>query len=142
MRDLIVLLPGITGSVLQKDGHDIWALSGSALWNTLTSLGDSLQSLRLPKHEPAQVPPDDGVRATRVMPDFHGVFGLWKIDGYGLTARAICDNFDVVPGGIQDNNPANFIEFPYDWRQQSRSCCAAQAAGRRAPHRVAQPQPL
>jgi hypothetical protein len=55
MRDLIVLLPGITGSVLQKDGHDIWALSGSALWNALTSLGDSLQSLRLPKHEPAQV---------------------------------------------------------------------------------------
>src|SRR5215213_8306491 len=28
MSDVIVLLPGITGNVLQKDGHDVWALSG------------------------------------------------------------------------------------------------------------------
>ena len=28
--DVIVLLPGIMGSVLQKDGKDVWALSGGA----------------------------------------------------------------------------------------------------------------
>jgi hypothetical protein len=30
MRDVVILLPGITGSILQKDGSDIWALSGRA----------------------------------------------------------------------------------------------------------------
>ena len=28
MTDIIVLLPGIGGSVLKKDGRDLWALSG------------------------------------------------------------------------------------------------------------------
>jgi hypothetical protein len=42
MRDIVVLLPGITGSVLQKDGKDIWAISGQAVWKALTSLGSSL----------------------------------------------------------------------------------------------------
>ena len=28
MRDVIVCLPGITGSVLQKDGKDVWNISG------------------------------------------------------------------------------------------------------------------
>jgi pimeloyl-ACP methyl ester carboxylesterase len=124
MRDLIVLLPGITGSVLQKDGRDIWGLSRGVLWNTLTSLGDSLQSLSLPKQKPSQPAPDDGVRATRMMRDFHGVFGLWKIDGYAATARAIRDNFDVIPGSIDEKNPANFIEFPYDWRRSNRESAA------------------
>jgi pimeloyl-ACP methyl ester carboxylesterase len=124
MHDLIVLLPGLTGSVLQKNGRDIWGLSGGALWSALASLGGSLQSLRLPKADPSQPSPDDGVRATRTMPDFHGVFGLWKIDGYAATARAILDNFDVVPGSIDQKSPANFIEFPYDWRRSNRDTAA------------------
>ena len=124
MRDLIVLLPGITGSVLQKEQRDIWGLSRGALWNALTSLGDSLQSLRLPDHEPGTPAPDDGVCATRTMPDFHGVFGLWKIDGYAATARAIVDNFDVMPATPDPKAPANFIEFPYDWRRSNRHSAA------------------
>lgn len=47
MRDIVVLLPGITGSVLQKDGKDLWAISGQAAWRALTSLGSSLQQLLL-----------------------------------------------------------------------------------------------
>ena len=47
MRDIVVLLPGITGSVLQKDGKDIWAVSGQTGWKALTSLGSSLQQLML-----------------------------------------------------------------------------------------------
>jgi hypothetical protein len=27
MNDIVVVIPGILGSVLQKDGKDIWALS-------------------------------------------------------------------------------------------------------------------
>jgi hypothetical protein len=28
LRDMVVLLPGISGSVLQKNGKDVWAISG------------------------------------------------------------------------------------------------------------------
>jgi hypothetical protein len=45
MQDLVVLLPGITGSVLRREGDgDIWALSGGALWNWLSSLGERFRS--------------------------------------------------------------------------------------------------
>ena len=45
--DVIVLLPGIMGSVLQKDGKDVWALSGGAAVRALTSLGSSIKDLKL-----------------------------------------------------------------------------------------------
>ncbi len=107
MQDLVVVLPGITGSVLQKDGKDIWALSGESLWQYISSRGASLDSLRLPPHPPDN-PPDDGVRATRVVSSFHGIFGLAKIDGYTDLVQAIKANFS-----FPDNN---LIIFPYDWR--------------------------
>ena len=31
MRDVVVCIPGITGSVLRKDGRDVWNISGGAL---------------------------------------------------------------------------------------------------------------
>ena len=123
MQDLVVMLPGITGSVLQREGEgDIWALSGRALWNCLSTLGDSVQKLKLPPHPPGSVPPDDRVRATRLMPDFHGVFGLWKIDGYRATAKMITDKFRIEGDGA---GPTNFIRFPYDWRRSNRESAAA-----------------
>jgi hypothetical protein len=114
LRDMVLLLPGIIGSVLQKDGKDVWAVSGQAAWRWLRSLGDSLQRLRLEGDDPG------GVVATRVMPDAHLVPGLVKIDGYSATAQMVADTFDVVPGSIRDVRPANFIEFPYDWRLDNR----------------------
>ena len=120
MRDMVVLLPGITGSVLQKDGKDIWAISGQASWEALTSLGSSFQHLFLEKDDPDVDDLGDGIRATRLMPDVHLVPGLVKIDGYSDTARLITDNFKVEPGGILDKTPANFFEFPYDWRRDNR----------------------
>ena len=79
MRDLIVLLPGITGSVLQDaEGKEVWAPPSSLLWNYLSR--DSFQKLKLAAHLPGTVPPDDGIHATALVPGFHGVFGLVKID--------------------------------------------------------------
>lgn len=123
MQDLVVLLPGITGSVLQREGDgDLWALSGGALWNWFSSCGDSVQKLKLPPHPPGAVPADDGVRASALMPDFHGVFGLWKIDGYRATENMITDKFDIVDRG---DTATNFIKFPYDWRRSNREAAAA-----------------
>ena len=57
MRDVIVVLPGITGSVLSRtagngDRQDLWNVSGGALWSYLSSRGESLQRLAVPSHDP------------------------------------------------------------------------------------------
>jgi len=115
IRDLVVVLPGITGSTLEKDGRDLWAFSGSALWNTLVTLGGSLEGLRLDDPEA-----DDGVRATGLIDGVHLIPGLVKIDGYGGLTRMIQREFEVVPGSLAPDRPANYFEFPYDWRRDNR----------------------
>src|SRR5574341_2555668 len=114
LRDVVVLIPGITGSVLQRNGRDLWAISGRAAWRTLISFGESLESLRLDEVD------GGGVVAMRLMPDAHLVPGLVKIDGYMALARMVTKNFNVVAGSVHDRRPANFIEFPYDWRLDNR----------------------
>jgi pimeloyl-ACP methyl ester carboxylesterase len=113
MRDVIVLLPGITGSVLQKDDKDVWAFSGGAIIRALLSLGGSVKDLALTDDPPDEDDLGDGVTADRVMPDIHLIPGFWKIDGYGKVATAIEEAFDVRRG-------ENFFEFPYDWRRDNR----------------------
>ena len=108
MPDLIVLLPGITGSVLRKNGRDVWAMTAASAVNALVSLGKSITSLEL---RDDQI--DDGVTAPSVMPDLHLIPGLWKIDGYSKVSRYIQTQFDVEDG-------RNFRQFPYDWRRDNR----------------------
>ena len=114
VTDVIVLLPGITGSVLAKDGKDVWALSGGAAMKSLLSLGGSIKDLELHGDDPDADDLGDGITAPRVMPDTHLIPGLWKIDGYGKIAATIKEQFDITPG-------ANFFEFPYDWRRDNRA---------------------
>lgn len=120
MRDIVVILPGITGSVLQKDGKDIWAVSGQAILQALHTLGESLQSLKLVGDDPDAEYLDDGIKATRLVEDAHLVPGLVKIDGYTAIARLITDHFEVIPGDIREEKKANFFKFPYDWRRDNR----------------------
>jgi hypothetical protein len=63
---------------------------------------------------------DDKIKATRLVEDVHGIPGLFRIDGYTKTKKIITDNFKVIPGDIRENKPANFFEFPYDWRRDTR----------------------
>jgi pimeloyl-ACP methyl ester carboxylesterase len=113
MNDVVVLLPGITGSVLRKDGKDVWAMSPGAVLRAVLSLGESITDLEL-KDDGAL---DDGVTAPRLMPDLHLIPGLWKIDGYGKVGRYIREAFDVEP-------ERNYFEFPYDWRRDNRHAAA------------------
>jgi pimeloyl-ACP methyl ester carboxylesterase len=52
--------------------------------------------------------------------DAHIVPGLVKVDGYTKTKQVITDNFQVIGGNIREDKPANFFEFPYDWRRDIR----------------------
>lgn len=112
MGDVIVLLPGILGSVLERDGKEVWAPTPGAALRALWSLGRSLTGLRL-ANDPIDVDDVDGVVATRLMPDVHLIPGLWGIDGYSSVSAMITSTFDVVPG-------RTFIPFPYDWRRDNR----------------------
>ena len=124
MKDMVVILPGILGSVLQKDGKDLWAVSGQAVWQILTKSGEAVRNLKLAQDDSEAENLGDGVRATALIQDTHLIPGFWKIDGYTKTARLITDNFDVTPGDIYndpDDKAANFYQFPYDWRRDNRA---------------------
>jgi hypothetical protein len=113
MPDVIVLLPGICGSVLRKDDRDLWAVSGDAALRLLGTLGRSLNELAVPADPPDVDDLGDGISADRLIGDLHLIPYLWKIDGYTKVAESIKAAFDVTPG-------RNFFEFPYDWRRDNR----------------------
>lgn len=124
MKDMIIILPGILGSVLQKDGKDLWAVSGQAIWQVLTNLSNTIHNLKLAQDDPLAESLGDGIRATSLIQDTHLIPGFWKIDGYTQTSRLITDNFNVTPGDIYndpDDKAANFYQFPYDWRRDNRA---------------------
>jgi len=113
MRDVVVCIPGITGSVLRKDGRDIWNISGGALLSALTTLGRSISDLKLEEDPPEVDDLGDGITAPEVIRDVHLIPGFWKIDGYTKMLRYIEETFDVTRG-------QNLFEFPYDWRRDNR----------------------
>jgi pimeloyl-ACP methyl ester carboxylesterase len=126
MHDMIVVLPGITGSVLVDErGKDIWAPSGGALWSYVHSLGESLERLRVADHAIGTDAPAGDLRAMKLAPDFHGVFGLGKIDGYTALLSMIQESFDLAPDTGDHKTPANYFEFPYDWRLSNRTTAKA-----------------
>jgi pimeloyl-ACP methyl ester carboxylesterase len=108
--DIVVVLPGIAGSVLQRDGKDVFGLTVSAGLRALFSGGASIRELAVDLEHPEK---DDGVTAHRLAPDAHLVPGLWKIDGYGRIVDWLVDRLHLQPG-------VDLREFPYDWRQDNR----------------------
>ncbi len=120
MRDIIVLIPGIMGSVLQKDGKDLW-VAGQVARTTLTGLGSSsLQQLKLEGDDPDVDDLEDGILATRLITVPHLIAGLTKTDDYSVLSRLITDHFEVIKADINDDHPANFFQFAYDWRRDNR----------------------
>ena len=113
MPDVIVVLPGILGSVLQKDGREVWSLSREGVTGALATLGRSINLLKLQDDPPDVDDIGDGVTATSLFPDVHLIPGLWKIDGYGALRQWILDTFEVRAG-------ENYFEFAYDWRRDNR----------------------
>ncbi len=109
IQDLVILLPGITGSVLSnRAGKEVWSPSAGAIWRAVTSLGGSIKGLELAGDDV-----DDGVTASRLVPDVSIVPGLIKIDGYTRISKALCQRLNLVEG-------QNFHTFPYDWRRDNR----------------------
>ncbi len=108
-KDVVILLPGITGSVLANDqGKEVWSSSIGSIWRAITSFGRSIEDLRLPSSgDPG------GVTAPRLIPDITIVPGLIKIDGYSHIERYLVTQLDLKPG-------KNYFPLPYDWRLDNR----------------------
>ena len=120
-EDVVVVIPGITGSVLEKPDGERWALTGSAVAKAIRSLGTSVFDLRLADDD-AQLPhAPDGVRATALLDDLHILPGLWRVDGYGALEKRLRRRLKLVPG-------ENLHTFPYDWRRDNRAASRRLAA--------------
>jgi hypothetical protein len=109
--DIVVLIPGIMGSVLKGPNGDEWAPSADAVLNALLTDGGDLQNLAL--KGPGNHPNPDGVYADRLFPDAHLIPGFWTIDGYTKIADSLQATLDITLG-------QNYFEFPYDWRLDNR----------------------
>jgi hypothetical protein len=112
-EDLVVLLPGITGSVLRREGKDVWAASPKAVLGGLLSRGGSIRHLKLEDDPPDVDDLQDGVTVGGVIQDAHVIPGLWSIDGYTSVRTSVCGELGLTPG-------ESFFEFAYDWRRDNR----------------------
>lgn len=125
MRDVLVVIPGITGSVLErKDVGRFWAPAPSAILTYIKTLGRSLDALILEDDDLDAPDAPDGVRATALVP-YTVIPGLDRFDGYTGLRRRLHEVFSLTDGDpIGLGPPANYFEFPYDWRRDNRgSAC-------------------
>ena len=105
-NDIIVLVPGIGGSRLERDGKAIYDLSLRALpsliWNWV---GGDLA------YTGGSAKPDDGVVATDLFNNqlIPGYFGVDDYDG-------LCNSLKAAVGSPSQQ----FFKFPYDWRASNR----------------------
>ena len=81
----------------------------------------SLDDLRVVDDDPEADDLGDGIQASGLVP-YTLVPGLDCFDGYtGLTSQ-LRNTFDLRVGDVaSEGPPANYFEFPYDWRRDNRA---------------------
>jgi pimeloyl-ACP methyl ester carboxylesterase len=111
--DLVVVLPGIMGSTLNKDNKLVWAPSAGSVLRAVFTLGRSLTQLRLPPGV-EDGHPGDGVEPVDLMPDLHAIPGIWTpIKGYdGLLRR--------LRSLTKHGKIGEVMPVAYDWRLSNR----------------------
>ena len=129
ITDVVVLIPGITGSRLVRRQGDtvtpIWAPSPGVVARAVRIFGRSLTALRLAEI-PDDGPADDGIEAVGLIPYIHVIPGVWSVElGYSKIASWLDRTFHLfeydhtAPANEQQPVP-NFVKFAYDWRLSNR----------------------
>lgn len=119
LRDIIIVIPGITGSVLVKDKKTVWEASYNTILKSIAN-PRLFDVLRL-DHDDLNVDDIDGIHPESIAKDFHLLPGICRIDGYSKIPEVIYTVFDnIVQGDLAVSRPANYYEFPYDWRRDNR----------------------
>ncbi|MGX9181894.1 lipase/acyltransferase domain-containing protein [Mesorhizobium sp. BHbdii] len=112
MSDLVIVLPGISGSVLAKDGKAIWNASLAATWRM--KFGDIMNQIRLTGPEDESLDDlGDGIAASALVDNITIVPGLEKLGGYSILTQALLSRGTLKPG-------RNLFHFAYDWRRSNR----------------------
>ncbi len=128
VSDVVILVPGFAGSVLERDGKVIWGADGlTGLGGLLAAGPDAIEALRLAGDDPSRAEVD-GVRATRIVSGAHMLPGVWKAEDYARIPALVGRLVDLEPGG-------NYVEFAWDWRRDLRT--AARALAKEAESRLA-----
>ena len=109
--DLVVVIPGLVGSVLSKDGKAIWGNSVGAAWRLVA--GNALGILELNADDDERDDLEDGIAATELVPNVQLIPGLWKLEGYSILAEKLINGMRLVRN-------ENYREFAYDWRRSNR----------------------
>lgn len=119
--DLVVVLPGITGSTLYRNERPIWEPSGGAVLQALFTLGRNLEALALPEGI-GDEDPEDGIVPVALVDDVHVIPGIWTpVKGY----TRLLDRLRVL--GYRRptaDTPGNLLPMPYDWRLSNRLTAA------------------
>jgi hypothetical protein len=112
VQDLIVVVPGITGTVLQRDGRDLWSLSLSAVRRGVTGFARTVESLRLPDDiGSGPAPPQSEMEPGGLISGWHLWPGIYGGPGY----RRLVEALTRAAGGDAIRT------FGYDWRLSNRN---------------------
>ncbi|MFF5297530.1 esterase/lipase family protein [Paractinoplanes globisporus] len=112
VTDLVVVVPGILGSSLTKDGAEVW---GTGLRRLLTNVATFGRVVKKGLAIPAGTDPDDprdGVRASGLITGFTVIPGLLGTDFYDSLKKNLRKDLQLAEKQLQ--------EFAYDWRLSSR----------------------
>ncbi len=128
IQHMVVLVPGIMGSVLQKEGYgDVWNVPRNGLW--VFEQRKNLEHLKIADEDDPDKDYIDKIKPTALVNDAYVIPSFWKA-AYGyqhisqMIAKMIEQEFhevthQVVGGGVDrdDRQEVQFIEFAYDWRR-------------------------
>jgi len=108
--DIVILIPGIMGSILKRGSDVVWGPNADAVWQVLKSGNLDLEFLRPSLSETTT---SSSVKATGLFESTTLIPGFWKLDGYTETRKVLIEQLGLTLG-------QNYFEFPYDWRLNNR----------------------
>jgi pimeloyl-ACP methyl ester carboxylesterase len=115
-KDLIIIVPGIMGSVLKRGRISVWDTSTSTAARSLIRFGELAEALRLPRDlGDAEPGGRHALEATGLVGGWHIWPGVWVGPGYhGLETKLRA----WYP------EPYQVRSFAYDWRLSNRATAA------------------
>ncbi|MFE5945322.1 esterase/lipase family protein [Streptomyces sp. NPDC056480] len=113
MRDLVVVVPGIMGSVLSRDGKPVWSTETAALVRGLGGITKTLAGLALPDDIGDSAPHGrEALKAPYLMRGWSVWPGSLVAEGYAK----LLDHFREQ----ETASRVKVVTMPYDWRLSNR----------------------
>jgi pimeloyl-ACP methyl ester carboxylesterase len=112
VTDLVVVVPGLLGSRLEKDGREVWGATLRRLLVNVLTFGKVMKSALAIPADADPDSPNDGVRATGLITGLTAIPGLLGMDFYTALRLNLHRDLELIDGQLWD--------FAYDWRLSGR----------------------